>query len=330
LNELVERHEFLERDYLQLKDNFSSVETERDDLLKISEKLRIQVRDQTLLVRETKTLNTNTTRELESTRDKLAGREMRIAELDSELQQLRHRLSTREESNTSLATELEQLREELRSTQHDLQTSRRQHTQLQESMTQYEYQLTQLRSESSSTTTQLAHLERERDSLRHSLQQSHSTEETLRSQLSTAQSTVRDLIASRDRHAASTSTLRAQLDDVTSTLHTWQESSSDIEHELEQTRAFLHEAKADRELAITARREADRERDEAIRKLEQKGKKDLEAWEAEQSHGSRFGGFLQQQQQHRRRTSGGSMRVFSQGSSSYVTSGAGRQQTVGE
>lgn len=126
-------------------------------------------------------------------------------------------------------------------------------------------------------------------------------------------------------------TLTETRDSIREEIHTWKhkyelvsetvtefhDSSSELEYEIENLRIMLREAREQKEKAISLRNSADRERDEALAKYEQKCR-EMERWEESMSshlhqHGHRHGRSSTRSVVYR--TTSGSTRVNGEGHS---------------
>jgi len=139
-----------------------------------------------------------------------------------------------------------------------------------ESVTKAEGKISDLYVEITTMKEKVVHAQRERDDASHKTHHHLTETNQLRERIAALEHQKRDAIDSRTRLSAELEQLRSEYTQVSETITSCHNDSEDMEHEIENLKALVHEAQEQRERAISARESADRERDTYISRYDEK------------------------------------------------------------
>lgn len=273
------------REATKLRDSVRDLESERDELVHTVDVKNREIKlvvsrhgeTETLLAERTSTLD-RLRRELSTMEERLRSAEL---ERDDHHEALKH---TREQQRLVVISRNE-LEDELVTARGKADASHRQVNLSAGALHRTEQTLTEVRLEVSTLFDTIKHLEREKmdwqkknGGLSDEVMELKGSIVILRSELHTA-GEMRDGLQDELRHS------REELEEVMETITTTHDDSDELQFELESMRTLLRESREQKELAISARAAADRERDEANMKYEEKCR-ELERFE--ESAASRY------------------------------------------
>jgi len=176
---------------------------------------------------------------------------------------------TREESRLVIL-EKGQLKDDSEMWRHRCGDNKRLISTLQESLRKAESSLVEVRSEVHTLTDRISHAERDRGEGRDKNDRLALEITQLKEKLVILQGELHATHETRDRLQAELHEFKSRYEEVTETMTEFQDHSGGFEFEIENLRSLLHEAREQKERAITARNAADRERDEYITRYEDK------------------------------------------------------------
>lgn len=278
LLEVTERSERVHRELTKLKDHVRTIEIERDETLSIIEHVRRE--SKTLLANFNGSEDRNSElllkyehlkRELLSVKDSLRTAELEITERTTLLEQTseKHRLIT---------IERDELKDAISIVERKHNDAHRRTIVLEESLRRHELTLVDLRSEISTLSTRIQSIIIERDDARHHHSGLQAEISSLKQKIVIFQAEIRSVTESRDRLRGDLEKTRAEYEEMSEEITTYEGAGTELEFEIESLRTLLREAREQKETAIAARNTADRERDESIARYEEKCR-ELERYE---------------------------------------------------
>ncbi|KXT07963.1 hypothetical protein AC579_8597 [Pseudocercospora musae] len=282
LSELVERYERLQRENRQTRESIRIVEGERDDHHSTIERLRAEIRGKTTSIEEVENRLADIVLKHEHSKREVSGKDDRIRELESDVHDLQHRLERSQEEHRTIIIERDQFRDDLDNERHKAHDGDHRHRGLQDNLSKAESSLIEVRAEVSSANERIKLIERERDEHRDKNSQLHHEITSLREKLTLLQAEIKTLIGHRDRAHKELEDYRRRYEEVTETITEYENGGGELEFEIESLRTMLRESREQKERAISARATADRERDEALAKYEDKCR-EMERWEENRS-----------------------------------------------
>lgn len=268
--EVTERADRLARELSKLKETTRLVEVERDDLTHTVEHLRRDNKTTLATLSETEDryseLNLkheHIKREVLATKDKL--REVEIERNDT----LEHIDRSREQYRL-IVIERDELKDSINISERKAHDANRRILTLEDSIRRTESLLVEARTEITNLGERLKRVIIERDDVRsaHDILITEVTD--LKAKIVMFQADVRTITESRDQLRGQLERSRADLEEVTETYTSYEDGSAQLEFEIESLRTLLRESREQKERAIAARNIADRERDEANSKYEEK------------------------------------------------------------
>ncbi|KAL2069848.1 hypothetical protein VTL71DRAFT_14527 [Oculimacula yallundae] len=257
------------------------------EIIKFKEVIRDQESE---VARHTNTVDT-LRRELKTKTTSFEEAETRAQEISLKFEHLRRdhtitkdRLNTLEQERVEQTEVINQVREECRLALVEQDTLRgeaemwknvagdhqRLITRLQETQRKNEYSLVAVQSEVQTLTSRLSDSEHERSAAHEHHTKDMSEIASLKEKLLIIQSELRKTQENRDHLHSELHDFKRQYEEVTETMTEFRDSSGSYESEIERLHSMLQEAREEKEVAITARNEADRQRDDYIARYDEK------------------------------------------------------------
>jgi chromosome segregation ATPase len=280
--EITEKYEKKVREVTKIQESLKRVETERDEIYHKIEHLQREIdakcsdwEDAEDRCGKWKLKYEHCERELTSIRE-------RIRTVESERTELRESISKIREEHRLIVIERDQLKEDYHNECKKSAEHHRKILMLQESLRRTESTLKEVREEVHSLTEKIMRIQTERDSAVHRCSDLDIELGELRASVMKLKLEITTLTQARDRVCEELDSWKHKYEQVSETITDFHEDSSGFEYEIENMRVMLREAREQKEKAIGARNSADRERDEAIARYEDKCR-EMERWEESMS-----------------------------------------------
>ncbi|KAL6242159.1 hypothetical protein RBB50_011071 [Rhinocladiella similis] len=268
--EAIERYEKASRELTKMKDSLVLVEAERDEHLQTIEGLRRQIKTHTSDHHELSTQLSSVTQRFEATKRELVSTQESLRTLEVGRVKDVENLQLARESLHSAVRERDELGDELSGLKRRLEEHKQQAVIADENLKRSEEKITDFQAELRSLSEQVHLAHHERDEAEGKSARGLTEITRLRERISALEHEKLTVIESRSKLSAELEHLRSEYSEVTETVTSFRDDADDMEQEIESLRALLHEAREQRERAIHARESADKERDEYIRKYEEK------------------------------------------------------------
>ncbi|CAO2647162.1 Nn.00g080840.m01.CDS01 [Neocucurbitaria sp. VM-36] len=267
---LTERHDRVQRDHHKLKETVRTIETERDDYALSIENLRREVKAKTTGWEEADSRCADVTLKYDHIKREVVSVKEKLRDVEVERSELRDAVDRSREEHRLIIIERDQHKEDLDDERRKVVDGHRRITLLEESLRRAEQTVTDVKSEIYNLTERNKVLLREGDEHqgKHSRLTTEITE--LHDKLAIFQAEIRNLTHARDRAHSDLEAWKHKYEEITETITSYDDSSAEFEFEIESLRTLLREAREQKERAISARHTADRERDEALAKYEEK------------------------------------------------------------
>lgn len=256
------------RDISKLKDTLRNVEAERDELTHVVDVKNREIRStiarhdevQTLLLEKTSLLD-HVRRDLSLLEDRLRAAELERGEKQEALDSLR-------EQHKLVIVTRDEFQNELVTAQGKVDASKRQINLLTETITKSEQIVIDTRAEMTALNGAVKTLERERLDWQKKNTGLNDQLIELKGRIVILQTEIHEAGGEREGLRDQLRRSQEELEEVTETVT--QDDNAELEFELESMRTMLREAREQKEQAIAARAAADRERDDAYSRYEEK------------------------------------------------------------
>ncbi|KAG9203299.1 hypothetical protein G6514_002952 [Epicoccum nigrum] len=270
LYELTERHERTQRDISKLRETTRIAEEERDEYSLTIENLRRDVKAKTTGWEESDELRADITLKYEHLKREVISVKEKLREVETREIDIKESLERSREDHRLIIIERDQLKEDLHDHRNRDGERQRQINILEESLRRTEQTVSELRAELHTVTERNKVLIRDGDDSRTKHGHLHHEITELKEKLLVFQAEIRTLTAARDRHRKEVDDWRHKYEETVETITESHDDSTELEFEIDSLRSLLREAREQKERAIAARHAADRERDEAVARFEEK------------------------------------------------------------
>jgi chromosome segregation ATPase len=270
LYELTERHERTQRDISKLRETTRIAEEERDEYSLTIENLRRDVKAKTTGWEESDELRADITLKYEHLKREVISVKEKLREVETREIDIKESLDRSREDHRLIIIERDQLKEDLHDHRNRDGERQRQINILEESLRRTEQTVSELRAELHTVTERNKVLIRDGDDSRTKHGHLHHEITELKEKLLVFQAEIRTLTAARDRHRKEVDDWRHKYEETVETITESHDDSTELEFEIDSLRSLLREAREQKERAIAARHAADRERDEAVARFEEK------------------------------------------------------------
>lgn len=270
LIELTERHDRVQRDHTKIKENVRIVETERDDYALTIENLRREIKAKSAGWEEADARYAEVNLKYEHIKREVVSVKEKLRDVETERSELRDSIERSREEHRLIVIERDQLHGDLQEEKRKVAEGHRRVSVLEDSLRRAELTVTEVRSEIHNLTERIKVLTREGEDGR--TKHGYLTREIgeLKDKLVIFQAEIRTLTEARDRAYRDLNDWKHKYEEVTETITEYHNDSGELEFEIESLRSLLREAREQKERAISARHQADRERDEYASKYEEK------------------------------------------------------------
>jgi len=292
LIELNERHDRAQREHTKIKEVIRTVETERDDYALLIENLRREIKVKSTGWEEADARFADINLKYEHIKREVVSVKEKLRDVELERSELRDHVDRSREEHRLIVIERDQLKEDIGDERRRVTDGHRRISVLEESLRRSESTITEIRSEIHTLTERNRTLIRDGDDGRS--KHGHLTTEiaSLKDKLVIFQAEIRNLTEARDHAYRDLNDWKHKYEEMTETITEYHDNSGELEFEIESLRTMLRESREQKERAIQARHSADRERDEALAKYEEKCR-EMERFEesaASHYHASSSGG----------------------------------------
>jgi len=270
LYELTERHERTQRDISKLRETTRIAEEERDEYSLTIENLRRDVKAKTTGWEESDERCADITLKYEHLKREVISVKEKLREVETREIDIKESLDRSRDEYRLIIIERDQLKEDLHDHRNRDGERQRQINILEESLRRAEQTVSELRAELHTVTERNKVLIRDGDDGRTKHGHLHHEITELKEKLLVFQAEIRTLTAARDRHRKEVDDWRHKYEETVETITESHDDSTELEFEIETLRSLLRETREQKERAITARHAADRERDEAVARFEEK------------------------------------------------------------
>lgn len=294
LTSLNERYGHIQKEAHKARETVHMVESERDEHHSTIEHLRHEVRMKTSNVEDAESRYADLVLKHEKAKRDATAAQDRLRETETELIELRSSVERKQEEYRLIVVEKDSTRDELDDERRKHADTHRQLNVLQESLSRTEATLSELRSEHHTVTERIRFVERERDQGKDQHGSHQKEVADLKEQLALLQVEIKTLTEHRDHAHKELHDYKRKYEEVTEEITEFNNDSGELEYEIESLRTMLRESREQKERAIAARATADRERDEALSRYEEKCR-EMERYEESRSsfmhsHSSSHGG----------------------------------------
>ncbi|KAL6706254.1 hypothetical protein ACN47E_005989 [Coniothyrium glycines] len=268
--DLTERHDRLQRDHHKVKEVIRAIETERDDHSLTIESLRREIKAKLTIIEESDSRFNDINLKHEHTKREIVSVKEKLRDIELERSELRDRIERSREEHRVIVIERDQLREDAHDDQRKIEDSHRRIHVLEESLRRAEFNVSEVKSQINilEERNKVFLKEGEGHRNKHGIHEREISE--LQEKIVVFQAQIRDLTGARDRAHSDLEAWKHKYEEVTETITSFDDSSAEFEFEIQSLRTLLREAREQKERAISARHHADRERDEATAKYEEK------------------------------------------------------------
>ncbi|KAF2125558.1 hypothetical protein P153DRAFT_348856 [Dothidotthia symphoricarpi CBS 119687] len=270
LLELTERHDRVQRDFHKSKEILRIAEDARDEYHHTIDVLRRELKVKSLGWEEADQRVGEITLQHEHIKREVVSLREKLLFVETERNDLRDRAERSREELRVVVIERDQLRDDVHDGGLKIADGHRRTQVLEEALRLAELAIVEHKSDIHSLNSRIAvHV---RDDDEHRSRHGHLTTElaALGERLLIFQADNRALTDARDRAHRDLESWRSKYDEVTETMTEYQDGSGELEFEIESMRTLLHEVREEKEVAISARHAADRERDAMYAKYEEK------------------------------------------------------------
>ncbi|KAJ4377252.1 hypothetical protein N0V83_000075 [Neocucurbitaria cava] len=284
---LTERHDRVQRDHHKVKETIRTIESERDEHALSIENLRREVKAKATGWEESDSRCAEVTLKYDHIKREVISVKEKLRDLEVERSELRDAIDRSREEHRLLIISRDQHIQDLDDERRKTVDAYRRITLLEESLHRAEQAASATKSELSTLTERNQLLVHEADE--HKSRHAHLTTDNseLHAQLTTLQAELRSVTHACDRAHSDLAAWKHKYEEVTETITSYDDSAVEFEFEIESLRSLLREAREQKERAIQARYSADRERDGAVQRYEEKCR-EMERWEESHSASSVF------------------------------------------
>jgi chromosome segregation ATPase len=266
------------RDISKLKDTLRTVEAERDELTHIVDVKNREIKSTIARHDEVQTLLLEKTSTLDSLRRELSVLEDRLRSAELERDEKIEAFEYQREQHKHAAIARDELQNDLITAQGKVDAAKRQINLLTETAQKTEQTIIDTRLEVTTLNGTVKALERERLDWQRKNTTSNDQLVELKGRIVVLQNQIHEIGVEREGLRDEVRRGREELEEVTETIT--QEGTEQYEFELESLRNLLRETREQKEQAISARLQADRERDDAYARFEAKCR-DLDRFQEE-------------------------------------------------
>lgn len=268
--EITEKLERVSREVTKLKEVIRTTEAERDEHAHTIEHLRREIKTVTIAREEADEKYSDITLKHEHVKRDVLSLKEKLRNIELESKEHYDSAERSRELHRVVVIERDEIRDEVNAANRRTEEARRQIANLTDSLRKAEAALTEIRSESSTLTDRVRHIDIERDDYRKKNGFLHNEISELKQSIVVLEAEIRTITEHRDRIRGDLEKSRREFQEVTEEITSYGDDSHELEFEIESLRTMLREAREQKERAISARNTADRERDEAIAKYEEK------------------------------------------------------------
>lgn len=190
--------------------------------------------------------------------------------MEIDISSVRTQLDTKQEEWRVMVLERDNAKDDLEVERRKVTDNSRQVITLQEQVSRTDNTVSDLRAEILTLTDNFRETERERDNAYQRVNTLQLEINAIKEKLTTAIAENETLAANRDAIRGELDDVKYQYQEVTETMTDWGSDSEELRQEIESMRSLIHDLREQKELAISARNAADRERDASVSRYQEK------------------------------------------------------------
>lgn len=268
--EITEKLERTSREITKFKETIRITEVERDEYAHTLEHLRREVKTIGTARDEAEEKHSDIVLKYEHVKREVLSLKEKLRNIELESKDHYDNLERSRESYRLIVIERDEIKDDIAGAHRRTEDAQRQVTHLTESLRKAESSLTEYRSEVQTLTDRIRHIETERDTHHSKIGPLHNEISQLKESIVVLKAEIGTITDHRDRLRGDLDRTRREFQEVTEEITSYGDDSHELEFEIESLRTMLRESREQKERAISARNTADRERDEAISKYEEK------------------------------------------------------------